>query len=97
MLEVRYIKEDKQSMVSGIVHTDGSERVQIVSRNNNSHFHKLLEAFYERTSVPILINTSFNRHGEPIVDNADDAIKLLRMGLVDELAINNRLYIRNEN
>lgn len=94
MLEVRYIKEDKQSMVPGIVHTDGSARVQIVNRNNNSHFHKLLEVFYEKTSVPILINTSLNRRGEPIVDNADDAIKLLRMGLVDALVINNRLYIK---
>lgn len=97
MLEIRYIKEDKRCIVPGIVHSDGSARVQIVSQNNNPHFHNLLAAFNQKTSVPILINTSLNRRGEPIVDSADDAIKLLRMGLVDALVINNRLYIKNEN
>jgi carbamoyltransferase len=57
-----------------ITHVDGSARVQTVSRETNPRFAALLEEFYRRTGCPLLLNTSFNMRGEPIVCTAEDAI-----------------------
>lgn len=57
-----------------VTHVDGSARVQTVNRDTNPRFAALLEAFYHSTGCPVLLNTSFNRRGEPIVCSAIDAI-----------------------
>ncbi len=65
-----------------ITHVDGSARIQTVSRETNPRFHALLEGFHRRTGCPILLNTSFNMRGEPIVCSALDAIKcFVRCGI----------------
>jgi carbamoyltransferase len=61
---------------------DGSARVQTVERETDPRFHALLTAFGERTGVPVLLNTSFNVRGEPIVCSPAEALDaLLRTGL----------------
>ena len=56
-----------------IIHVDGSSRVQTVSRTDSPGFRKLLEAWYEKTGCPMLLNTSLNIRGEPMVNNRNDA------------------------
>ena len=56
-----------------IIHADGTSRVQTVSKEDNPGFRKLLETFYEKTGCPMLLNTSLNIRGEPLVNNEQDA------------------------
>lgn len=70
-----------------ITHVDGSARVQTVSHETNPRFAALLEEFYRRTGCPILLNTSFNVRGEPIVCTTMDAIKCFVRSRIDLLVI----------
>jgi len=63
--------------VPAVVHVDGTGRLQTLSRENNGRFYELVKKFHEQTGVPILLNTSFNRMGEPIVETPADAIRCL--------------------
>ena len=56
-----------------IIHADGTSRVQTVSKEDNPGFRKLLETFYEKTGCPMLLNTSLNIRGEPLVNDKKDA------------------------
>jgi carbamoyltransferase len=68
--------------VPAIVHVDGTGRLQTVTRENNGRFYELVTKFYEKTGVPIILNTSFNRMGEPIIETPAEAIAcLLNTGL----------------
>jgi carbamoyltransferase len=79
--------------VPGVVHVDGTMRPQVVNASTNPWLHAVLEAFRELAGVGVLINTSFNRHGLPIVGAPADAIDHLRQGWVDALAMG-RYYAR---
>ena len=82
MLRVVPVKPERKEDVPAIVHVDGTGRVQTLTRRNNGRFYDLVKVFAERTGVPILLNTSFNRMGEPIVETPADAIAcLLNTGL----------------
>jgi carbamoyltransferase len=59
-----------------VVHVDGSTRPQIVNGDKNPKFHSLLKNFYKKTGLPVLINTSLNRRGEPMVCSPQDAINM---------------------
>ena len=74
-------------MVKGVVHQDGSGRVQTVYKNYNIKFYELIQAFFKKTSIPILLNTSFNLNGEPIVETPDDAIRTFLYCGLDYLVI----------
>jgi carbamoyltransferase len=74
--------EEKRRTIPGVVHVDGSARLQTVSKEDNPRYHKLLQCFHKRTGIPIVLNTSFNRAGEPIVNSPEDALScFLRCGL----------------
>lgn len=68
------VKKDKRQLLGAVTHIDGTARIQTVSRHTNGRFWMLIRAFGKRTGVPVLLNTSFNNHAEPIVDSAEDAI-----------------------
>ena len=85
-----------QSEMPAITHVDGSARVQTVDKMRNPHFHRLLEAFYETTGSPVLINTSFNVRGEPIVCSPEDAIRCFIKSDIDVLVIGNYLVERTD-
>ncbi len=74
MLFVRTVREDKRALVPSIVHCDGTARLQTVTQEDDPEFHALLTAFDAITGVPILVNTSFNVKGEPIVESPEDAL-----------------------
>jgi carbamoyltransferase len=75
-----------RSTIPAVTHVDYSARIQTVDRATNERFHSLLTAFRERTGCPILINTSFNVRGEPIVCTPDDAFRCF-MGSEIELLV----------
>jgi len=66
-------KEETIKNFPAIIHADGTARVQTVSEYDNFGFRKLLEQWYEKTGCPMLLNTSLNIRGEPLVNNEQDA------------------------
>jgi carbamoyltransferase len=82
MLRVVEVKTEKRNAVPAIVHVDGTGRLQTLTRENNGRFYDLVRKFHEKTGVPVLLNTSFNRMGQPIIETPADAIAcLLNTGL----------------
>lgn len=71
----------------GVVHIDGTARPQLVRREENPSYYRIISKFYELTGLPTIINTSFNMHGEPIVCSPQDAIRSFKNGHLDYLAI----------
>jgi carbamoyltransferase len=87
MLFEATVHPDKLTRVPGIVHVDGTSRPHTVSSASNPRYYRLIRAFFERTGVPLVLNTSFNRHGEPIVNRPEEAIRVLLQTELDELFI----------
>lgn len=87
MLAVHPVRPEKKRIVPAITHADGSARVQIVTAASNPIFHALLRAFERRKGVPILMNTSFNLRGEPMVDSPRDAIRTFSISGIDYLVL----------
>ena len=85
----------KRSLLPAITHVDYSARLQTVHKNTNPKLHKLLEDFQLSTSCPVLVNTSFNVRGEPIVNSPEDAYKCFMRTEMDYLAIGNYILDKN--
>lgn len=85
-----------RSHLPATTHVDYSARVQTVSEVRNPHFHRLLKAFEAQTGCPVLMNTSFNVRGEPVVCSPDDAYRCFVNTEMDYLAIGNFLLKREE-
>jgi len=75
MLQAAAALPGVRERIPAVVHVDGSIRPQVVSERSNSIFYALLRTFHARTGIPVLLNTSFNVRGEPIVCTPDDAIR----------------------
>jgi len=73
--------------VQAVCHADGTGRLQSVRKDFNSNFYDLISSYYELTDIPIIMNTSFNKAGEPIVCSPDDAIKTFYTTGLDYLII----------
>jgi len=80
-----------RSDIPAITHVDYSARIQTVHRETNPRYHKLLSVFKSRTSCPVLVNTSFNVRGEPIVCTPEDALRCFMGTGIEALAIGNCL------
>jgi carbamoyltransferase len=78
-----------RSEIPAVTHVDYSARIQTVHRETNPRFHALLRAFKQRTGCPVLVNTSFNVRGEPIVCTPEDAWRCFMGTAIDSLAIGN--------
>jgi len=83
MLRVMNFREDKRDRVPAVVHVDGTGRVQTVSRDVNGTYFELVERFGALTGVPLLLNTSLNVMGEPIVETPEDALWCLLLTQLD--------------
>ena len=68
------VQPEKRELLGAVTHVDGTARIQTVDRESNRQYWELIAAFGERTGVPIVLNTSFNNHAEPIVDSVRDAV-----------------------
>jgi carbamoyltransferase len=87
MLLVYNVKPEKRSVIPAVTHVDGTGRVQTVSREENPLYYRLIEEFEKITSVPVILNTSFNDKGEPIVCTPADAVSFFVKTQMDYLAI----------
>ena len=85
-----------RSLVPAITHVDYSARIQTVHADTNPLFHSLISKFYEITGCPIIINTSFNVRGEPIVCDVTDAYKCFMSTEIDMLVVGNCLLYKNK-
>jgi carbamoyltransferase len=85
----------KEKDIGAAMHVDNTARVQSVSRDHNPLYYSVIEKFSEKTGVPVILNTSFNRHGLPIVHSPEDAVEHLLWGCVHELAIGSFVVRRN--
>jgi len=87
MLFVFDVLDEQAPKIPAVRHIDGTARVQTVNRNQNPVLYDLLEAFEQRTGVPVLINTSFNTRGEPVVCSPRDALECFWTSPLDALVI----------
>jgi carbamoyltransferase len=87
---------EARSTLPAITHVDYSARVQTVHADTNPRYHALIEAFHEKTGCPVLINTSFNVRGEPIVSTPEDAYRCFMRTEMDYLVIGNRILDKND-
>lgn len=96
MLLVAQVKPDKRDKIPAVIHIDGSARIQTVTRKQNTLFYDLLKEFEKMTGCPVLLNTSFNLKGEPIVCTPQDAyLTFIRSGL-DYLIMGNCVLDKKE-
>jgi carbamoyltransferase len=91
MEKVVPVKDQYISQISSVVHHDGSCRIQTVNKKDNGLFHDLILAFGNISGIPILLNTSFNVAGEPIVATPTDALRTFYSSGLDDLIIGNYL------
>ena len=86
----------KRSEIPAVTHVDYSARIQSVNKNTNSRYHDLILKFKEKTGCPVLINTSFNVRGEPIVNTPTDAFNCFMGTELDYLVIGNCILEKNK-
>ena len=87
MEKVFLIKKKMRNKIPAVTHIDGTGRLQTVEKTTNPKFYDLIKEFFKITSIPILINTSFNLNGEPIVCTPKDAIRTFNTSGLDLLVI----------
>ena len=78
-------KEDKKNTIPSVIHVDGSCRIQTVTEKENFHYYNLIKEFFNLTGVPMVLNTSLNLAGEPLVETIEDAFKTFAGSKIDYL------------
>jgi carbamoyltransferase len=96
MLIITNVKPEKRALIPAVTHADGSARIQTVNRQQNPEMYNLIQHFKSRTGVPILLNTSFNRNSEPIVESPQDALEAFINMEMDALVLEDCLLIKKE-
>ena len=86
----------KRSEIPAVTHVDYSARIQTVSKENNEKYYKLLKRFKEKTNCPVLVNTSFNIRGEPIVNSPENAYRCFMGTELDVLVVENFYLEKNK-
>jgi carbamoyltransferase len=87
MLLVVPVKDAKREVVPAPTHVDGTGRLQTVFKDSNPRYHRLIETFAKATGVPVLLNTSFNLKGEPIVNTPQEAFSTFSRSGMDFLVL----------
>ncbi len=95
MLRAKQVRPEWRDRIPAIVHVDGTARVQTVRREQNPRMYDLLTEFEKLTGVPVLVNTSFNIKGEPIVETPQDAMNCFIYTGIDYLALHDTLVSKN--
>jgi len=95
MLMVRQVQVEKRSVIQATTHHDGSGRLQTVRQEWNPRYHALIDEFGKLTGVPILLNTSFNLRGEPMVTTPANAYNTFMNSGIDSLVVGNYLVSKN--
>jgi carbamoyltransferase len=96
MLFVPPVRPEKRAVIPAVTHHDGTGRLQTVSSFENPRLYRLIELFAERTGVPVLLNTSFNDNGEPIVESPAHAVSCFLGTGLDALLLEDVLLIKQD-
>ena len=100
MMYAMQAQPGKAEIIPGIIHEDGSCRIQTVKEADNYHYYHLIKEFKKKTGCPIIFNTSFNLGGEPLVETIEDAIRTIRDSDIEYLylpEIDTLLHAKNPN
>ncbi len=92
-----HIKDARREQVAAICHVDGTGRLQTVKEEWNPRFYQLINSFYQQTQIPMLLNTSFNVMGKPLIHSLDDALAVFLTTGLDALVINDYLICKPHN
>ena len=95
MLIACKVKKDKKKIIPATVHIDNTCRVQSVSKNTNLKFYELLNSLKKKTGCPVLLNTSFNIKGQPMVNNPSQAIDTFLKTNIDVLVLHDFILKKN--
>lgn len=95
MVFVYDVRPDKEDKIPAVRHVDGTARIQTITRAQNAPYYDLIKAFQQRSGVPVLINTSFNTRGEPVVCTPRDAVESFCTTPLDALAIGSFIVEKN--
>jgi carbamoyltransferase len=96
MLLIANVKENAKDEIPATIHVDNTARVQTVNAEMNPDFYSLIHAFYLLTGVPVILNTSFNLAGKPIVETPGDAIDCFLTMSLDGLYLDGDFYLKSE-
>ncbi|MGE0564499.1 MAG: carbamoyltransferase [Pseudolabrys sp.] len=96
MLSVAPVKAAARAKIPAVTHVDGSARLHLVNQVTNPIYYALIKAFGDRTGVPVLLNTSFNLRGEPIVNSPADAIRTFQWSGMDALVLGRTVVLKQE-
>lgn len=88
------VRQDKQALIPAVVHVDGSARLQTIDMSQDQKFYRLVKEFGQKTGIPVLINTSFNRKNEPIVETPEDALAAFISMNLDALVLDRYLLTK---
>lgn len=88
------VRPEWRDKMQAIVHVDGTARPQIIASDDNPTYYGILESYEKRTGIPVLINTSFNVHEEPIINKPEEALRALTDGRVDLLVTETGIWAR---
>ena len=91
MLLVQPVRPDRRAQIPAVTHVDGTARLQSVTATENPLYHRLISRFAARTGVPVILNTSFNLRGEPIVHRPAEAVADFLASDMDALFLGNLL------
>lgn len=95
MLLVADVHPDKREMIPAVTHVDGSARIQTINHDQNPKYYDLIKAFEQKTGCAVIINTSFNVRGEPIVESPKDALNCFLHTQMDYLVMGNFLLSKS--
>ena len=96
MLGVFPVKREKRKIIPAVTHVDGSGRLQIINRGQNARYYDLIKRFGQKTGVYVLLNTSFNLKGEPIVNSPADAFGTFSKSGLDILALERYIILKED-
>ena len=95
MMQVFQVREEKRTLIPAVTHVDGSGRLQTVHRETNPRYYRLIESFYRRTGVPMVLNTSFNEN-EPVVCRPQEALDCFLRTKMDWVVLQDWIVRRRE-
>ncbi len=95
MLKVCNVLKEKQSVIPAVTHVDGSARLQTVKKELHPRYYDLIKKLGDKTGVPVVLNTSFNIQGEPVVESPQDAVRCFFSTGLDSLIIGNFIISKN--
>ena len=95
MLIVAPVHPDKHDTIPAVTHVDGTGRLQMVERHVNPLYYQLIEAFEGHSGVPVVLNTSFNLKGEPIVNTPEQALSTFRRSEMDALVLGHQVITKS--